>query len=116
MDEGALGRALAAARAAGIEAVAIAFLHGFRHPAHEIRAAAIARAAGFDEVIASHAAAPLLGFVARGDTTVADAYLSPILLRYTREFRASLRATHGDATVGFMQSNGGLVDAADSAA
>ena len=111
LDEDALGRALATARAAGIEAVAIAFLHGFRHPAHEIRAAAIARAAGFDEVIASHAAAPLLGFVARGDTTVADAYLSPILLRYTQDFRASLRATHGDATVAFMQSNGGLVDA-----
>ena len=112
LDEDALGRALSAARAAGIEAVAIAFLHGFRHPAHEIRAAAIARAAGFAEVIASHAAAPLLGFVARGDTTVADAYLSPILLRYTQSFRASLRAAHGDATVAFMQSNGGLVDAA----
>ncbi len=111
LDEDALGRALAAARAAGIEAVAIAFLHGFRHPAHEIRAAAIARAAGFDEVIASHAAAPLLGFVARGDTTVADAYLSPVLLRYTQDFSASLRAAHGDATVAFMQSNGGLVDA-----
>ena len=111
LDEDALRRALVAARAAGIEAVAIAFLHGFRHPAHEIRAAEIARAAGFEEVIASHAAAPLLGFVARGDTTVADAYLSPVLLRYTQNFRASLRAAHGDATVAFMQSNGGLVDA-----
>jgi 5-oxoprolinase (ATP-hydrolysing) len=111
LDEAALRRALVAARAAGIEAVAVAFLHGFRHPAHEIRAAEIARAAGFGEVIASHAAAPLLGFVARGDTTVADAYLSPILLRYTRSFRASLHKAHGDATVAFMQSNGGLVDA-----
>ncbi len=111
LDEAALHRALVAARAAGIEAVAVVFLHGFRHPAHEIRAAEIARAAGFAEVIASHAAAPLLGFVARGDTTVADAYLSPILLRYTQNFRASLRAAHGDATVAFMQSNGGLVDA-----
>ncbi len=63
------------------------------------------------EVIASHAAAPLLGYVARGDTTVADAYLSPILLRYTQAFRASLHAAHGKATVAFMQSNGGLVDA-----
>ena len=61
LDEDALRRALVAARAAGIEAVAVAFLHGFRHPAHEIRAAEIARAAGFGEVIASHAAAPLLG-------------------------------------------------------
>ncbi len=111
LDEDALRRALASARTAGIEAVAIAFLHGFRHPAHEIRAAEIARAAGFDEVIASHAAAPLLGYVARGDTTVADAYLSPILLRYTQAFRASLLAAHGNANVAFMQSNGGLVDA-----
>jgi 5-oxoprolinase (ATP-hydrolysing) len=110
LDEDALGSALVAARAAGIEAIAIAFLHGFRHPAHEVRAAAIARAAGFHEVIASHAAAPLLGFVARGDTTVADAYLSPVLLRYTQHFRASLRAAHGEVTVAFMQSNGGLVD------
>ncbi len=112
LDEAALRRALASARTTGIEAVAIAFLHGFRHPAHELRAAVIARAAGFQEVIASHAAAPLLGYVARGDTTVADAYLSPILLRYTQAFRASLLAAHGNATVAFMQSNGGLVDAA----
>ena len=111
LDEDALHRALMSARTAGIEAVAIAFLHGFRHPAHELRAAALARAAGFQEVIASHAAAPLLGYVARGDTTVADAYLSPILLRYTQAFRASLHAAHGKATVAFMQSNGGLVDA-----
>jgi 5-oxoprolinase (ATP-hydrolysing) len=66
LDEDALRRALVAARAAGIEAVAIAFLHGFQHPAHEIRATEIARAAGFEEVIASHAAAPLLGFATRG--------------------------------------------------
>ena len=111
LNEDALRRALQSARASGIEAVAIAFLHGFRHPAHEVRAAAIAREAGFDEVIASHAAAPLLGYVARGDTTVADAYLSPVLLRYTRAFCASLRLAHGQAAVSFMQSNGGLVDA-----
>jgi len=111
LDESALGTALATARAAGIEAIAICFMHGFRHPAHEARAAAIAREAGFDEVIASHVAAPLLGFIARGDTTVADAYLSPVLLRYTEEFQRSLRNTYGDVTVTFMQSNGGLVDA-----
>jgi 5-oxoprolinase (ATP-hydrolysing) len=112
LDEGALRQALAAARQDGIEAVAIAFLHGFRHPAHEARAAAIAREAGFGEVIASHAAAPLLGYIARGDTTVADAYLSPVLLRYTTQFERSLRAEYGDVAVSYMQSNGGLVDAA----
>ncbi|MDH5246067.1 MAG: 5-oxoprolinase, partial [Betaproteobacteria bacterium] len=110
LDEAALRQALVQARQDGIEAVAIAFLHGFRHPAHEARAAAIAREAGFGEVIASHAAAPLLGYIARGDTTVADAYLSPVLLRYTTQFQRSLRAVHGDVAVSFMQSNGGLVD------
>ena len=111
LDEAAL-RARAGRRAvAGIEAVAICFMHGFRHPAHEARAAAMARAAGFDEVIASHVAAPLLGFIARGDTTVADAYLSPVLLRYTVNSSAACARAHGDVAVTFMQSNGGLVDA-----
>ncbi|HEX6571613.1 MAG TPA: hydantoinase/oxoprolinase family protein, partial [Steroidobacteraceae bacterium] len=112
LDDAMLQAALTAARRDGIVSVAIAFVHGFRHPAHERRAAAIARAAGFDEVITSHEAAPLLGFVARGDTTVADAYLSPVLLRYTCEFRAALERELGCADVAFMQSNGGLVDAA----
>lgn len=110
LDVMALQRELDRARAAGIEAVAIAFLHGFRHPAHERRAAELARAAGFAEVVASHEAAPLLGYIARGDTTVADAYLSPVLLRYARSFRASLEHEFGQAAVSFMQSNGGLVD------
>ena len=112
LDEYALRGQLAAAKARGIHAVAIVFLHGFRHPFHEQRAAAIARELGFEEVVASHEAAPLLGYVARGDTTVADAYLSPILLRYTREFTGSLARAHGNACVTFMQSNGGLVDGA----
>ena len=112
LDVMAVQRELDRARAAGIEAVAIVFLHGFRHPAHERRAAELARAAGFTEVVASHEAAPLLGYIARGDTTVADAYLSPVLLRYARSFRASLEQAFGQATVSFMQSNGGLVDGA----
>jgi 5-oxoprolinase (ATP-hydrolysing) len=111
LDEAALRAVLDEALRDGLVAVAIAFLHGFRHPAHEQRAAAIARAAGFVEVVASHEAAPLLGFVARGDTTVADAYLSPVLLDYTRAFRASLDRELECAGVSFMQSNGGLVDA-----
>ncbi|HWJ05946.1 MAG TPA: hydantoinase B/oxoprolinase family protein [Steroidobacteraceae bacterium] len=112
LDEDALGRALEEARRDGIASVAIVFLHGFRHPHHERRAAAIARERGFTEVVASHEAAPLLGYVARGDTTVADAYLSPVLWRYTREFRANLERELDCADVTFMQSNGGLVDAA----
>jgi 5-oxoprolinase (ATP-hydrolysing) len=112
LDERAVRDTLAAARGDGIEAVAIVFVHGFRHPAHERRAAQLAREAGFAEVIASHEAAPLLGLVARGDTTVADAYLSPVLLRYTQDFRAGLARELRCAEVAFMQSNGGLVDAA----
>jgi 5-oxoprolinase (ATP-hydrolysing) len=112
LDEAALQRALAVARRDGLDAVAIVFVHGFRHPAHERRAAALARAAGFREVIASHEAAPLLGLVARGDTAVADAYLSPVLLEYTRGFAAALDRELGCPEVAFMQSNGGLVDAA----
>ncbi|HET9694468.1 MAG TPA: hydantoinase/oxoprolinase family protein, partial [Steroidobacteraceae bacterium] len=111
LDEPALRDVLAAARDDGIESVAIAFVHGFQHPAHEQRAAEIAREAGFAEVVASHEAAPLLGFVARGDTTVADAYLSPALLQYTRGLRARLERELGCTDVAFMQSNGGLVDA-----
>ena len=112
LDEEAVRAVLREARRDGISAVAIVFLHGFRHPVHERRAAAIARAEGFAEVIASHEAAPLLGFVARGDTTVADAYLSPVLLEYTRRFVASVARDLGRPEVAFMQSNGGLVDAA----
>jgi 5-oxoprolinase (ATP-hydrolysing) len=110
LDEGALHARLLAAREDGITAVAIAFMHGFRHPAHERRAAAIARELGFAEVVASHEAAALLGYIARADTAVVDAYLSPVLLRYTRELRRALRERHGDVAVSFMQSNGGLVD------
>ncbi len=111
LDEDALRTVLREAQRDGISSVAIAFLHGFRHPAHERRAAAIARAEGFAEVVASHEAVPLLGFVARGDTTVADAYLSPMLLESTRQFVASIARDLGRAEVTFMQSNGGLVDA-----
>ena len=88
------------------------FLHGFRHPQHERRAAAIAREAGFQEVSTSHEVAPLLGFIARGDTTVADAYLSPVLLRYVDGFGRDLASRFPGARVEFMQSNGGLIDAA----
>ena len=74
----------------GLRSVAIAFLHGVRNPAHELRAAALAAAAGFEEVVASHEVAPLTGLVARGDSAVADAYLSPVLLRYVRQFQREL--------------------------
>ena len=112
LDEGELRRKLASARGSGLTSVAIVFMHGFRHPQHERRALDIAREAGFEEVSASHEVAPLLGLVARGDTTVADAYLSPVLRRYVDGFERDLAARFPGARVEFMQSNGGLTDAA----
>ena len=91
----------------GIESIAIAFLHGYRYPQHEKEAAEIARDAGFKQVSVSHEVSPLIKFVGRGDTTVVDAYLSPIL----KEHIESLREPLGGKRMFFMQSNGGLVGA-----
>ena len=110
LDEAHLAAALAAARREGLRAVAIAFLHAVRNPLHEQRAAELARAAGFEEVVASHLVAPIVGLIARGDSTVADAYLSPVLLRHLSAFRSELAAAHGVPSLLAMQSNGGLVD------
>jgi 5-oxoprolinase (ATP-hydrolysing) len=110
LDEEHLAAALLAARQDGLRAVAIAFLHAVRNPLHERRAAELARAAGFEEVVASHVVAPIVGLIARGDSAVADAYLSPVLLRHLRAFRSELAAAHGTPSLLAMQSNGGLVD------
>ena len=110
LDHEQVRRALAAARAEGIEAVAIVLLHGWRFPAHERAVAEIARELGFRQVSVSHELSPLAKLVGRGDTTVVDAYLSPILRRYVAGLREALgRAQAIDLR--FMQSNGGLVDA-----
>ncbi|WP_090021557.1 hydantoinase B/oxoprolinase family protein [Limimonas halophila] len=93
--------------AQGIRAVAVAFLHGYRHAEHERQVAEIARAVGFPQVSTSHDASPLMKLVSRGDTTVVDAYLSPILRRYVDQVAGEL----GDVRLMFMQSNGGLADA-----
>jgi 5-oxoprolinase (ATP-hydrolysing) len=104
LDEAALATALKAARAQGIAACAILFMHGYRYPVHEKRAAEIARAAGFTQVSTSHESVPLMKFVSRGDTTVADAYLSPVLARYANRISSAL----GGTKLYFMTSNGGL--------
>src|SRR5690606_15628510 len=95
LDEPALVEALADARRRGLSAVAIAFRHAVRNPAHEQRAAVLAAAAGFDEIVMSHAVAPIIGLVARGDSAVADAYLSPVLLHSVDAFRSELAGPHG---------------------
>ena len=111
LDEERLRQELAAVHATGIESAAIVFLHGYRYPQHEQCAARIARALGFRQVSVSHEVSPLIRLVARGDTTVVDAYLSPLLARYVSELRAELAREFGTPRLFFMQSNGGLTDA-----
>jgi len=82
LDEEDLRETLGALRDDGFTACAIVFMHGYRYPAHEKRTAEIARALGFTQISVSHETVPLAKFVSRGDTTVADAYLSPVLSRY----------------------------------
>jgi 5-oxoprolinase (ATP-hydrolysing) len=90
LDVAALRPALEAARADGIAAVAVVFMHAYRYPEHERQAAALAREIGFPQVSASHEISPLIKLVGRGDTTVVDAYLSPILRRYVAQVAGEL--------------------------
>jgi len=99
--------ALEAAHRDGIQSAAVVFLHGYRHHDHEIAVAELAREIGFSQVSVSHEVSPLMKLVGRGDTTVVDAYVSPILRRYVDLISSNL----GDARLMFMQSNGGLADA-----
>jgi 5-oxoprolinase (ATP-hydrolysing) len=105
-DQAALA-ALQAVRASGIAAVAIVLMHAWKYPEHEARLAELARQAGFTQVSTSHETSPLLRLVPRGDTTVVDAYLSPILRRYVEQVAAELQGVR----LYFMQSNGGLAEA-----
>ena len=108
LDEVAARRAFERLQASGFDALAIVLMHGWRFADHERRLAAIARELGFAQVSVSHEVAPLIKLVGRGDTTVADAYLSPVLARYVERVAAGL----GTGTrLQFMQSNGGLTDA-----
>ena len=107
LDEARARTALREARAAGIGACAIALIHAWKHPAMEQRLASLAREEGFAQVSASHAVSPLLRLVPRGDTTVVDAYLSPILRRYVEQVAAELEGVR----LYFMQSNGDLAEA-----
>ena len=103
--------AMQAAFDEGIRAVAICFMHGYRYPAHELEAERIARDIGFTQISVSHRASPLIKFVARGDTSVVDAYLSPLLRRYVDRVSADIDTTEDGTRLFFMQSSGGLTDA-----
>ena len=88
----------------GFRAIAIVLMHGYRYTAHEKRLADMARKIGFTQISVSHQTSPLMKLVARGDTTVVDAYLSPILRRYIDQVEKELPGV----SLQFMQSNGGL--------
>jgi 5-oxoprolinase (ATP-hydrolysing) len=107
LDEDAARAVFAKAAGDGIGACAIVLMHAWKYPAHEQRLAELAREAGFAQISASHAVSPLLRLVPRGDTTVVDAYLSPILRRYVDLVASELQGTR----LYFMQSNGGLAEA-----
>ena len=100
-------RDLQAAYDEGYRSIAIVCMHGYRYPEHETEVAAMARAIGYRQVSVSHEVSPMMKLVSRGDTTVVDAYLSPILRRYVEQVASEL---HGVRLM-FMQSNGGLTDA-----
>ncbi|MDH4462878.1 MAG: hydantoinase B/oxoprolinase family protein [Acidovorax sp.] len=107
LDEEHLKERLWAAYDAGLRSAAIVFMHGYRYTAHEEAAARIARQIGFTQVSASHATSPMMKLVSRGDTTVVDAYLSPILRRYVDQVASEMPGVQ----LFFMQSSGGLTDA-----
>ncbi|MBL8342563.1 MAG: hydantoinase B/oxoprolinase family protein [Rubrivivax sp.] len=107
LDETHLKRELRSAFDTGIRSVAIVFMHGYRYTAHEQAAARLAREAGFTQVSVSHVVSPLMKLVGRGDTTVVDAYLSPILRRYVDQVANQMPGVR----LFFMQSSGGLTEA-----
>ncbi|MDZ4279798.1 MAG: hydantoinase B/oxoprolinase family protein [Hydrogenophaga sp.] len=107
LEEVALRADLQAAHARGLRSVAVVFMHGYRFTAHEEAAARIARELGFTQVSTSHETSPMMKFVSRGDTTVVDAYLSPILRRYVQQVAGDMPGVK----LFFMQSSGGLTDA-----
>ncbi len=119
LDEDGVRRDFEDARRAGFTAVAIALLHGYRYPKHERRVAAVAASVGFTQISVSHEVSPLAKLVSRGETTVVDAYLSPILRRYVDSVAtrfggdpgSNSGSRHQNARLRFMQSHGGLTDA-----
>jgi 5-oxoprolinase (ATP-hydrolysing) len=107
LDEAALRTSLEAEFARGLRSVAIVFMHGYRFVEHEKAAARIAAEIGFAQISTSHETSPMMKFVSRGDTTVVDAYLSPILRRYVEQVASEMPGVK----LFFMQSSGGLTDA-----
>ncbi|QRM57493.1 hydantoinase B/oxoprolinase family protein [Sinorhizobium sp. BG8] len=122
LDVATIEAEVARAKGDGIDAVAIVFMHAWKYPEHELRMAALCQSIGFTQISVSHKVSPLVKLVGRGDTSVVDAYLSPILGRYVRQVAEQLGVGPGDASPGqvdaegsprlmFMMSSGGLTAA-----
>jgi 5-oxoprolinase (ATP-hydrolysing) len=113
LDVGAVREALENTYKDGIRAVAIVFMHAYAYPHHENQVVSLARDIGFTQISASHEVSPLVKFVGRGDTSVVDAYLSPLLRRYVDRVAGALSAKRADQgpRLFFMQSSGGLTSA-----
>jgi len=112
LDEASTRAGLQAAYDRGLRSLAVLFMHSYRYPEHEQRVAEIARQIGFSQISISSQVSPLMKLVSRGDTTVVDAYLSPILRRYVGQVAAELNGMQeAGGRLLFMQSNGGLTDA-----
>src|SRR5271170_6878793 len=107
----AVRRDLEEAKSQGFEALAIVLMHAYRYPEHERLIARLARHIGFTQVSVSHECSALIKLVGRGDTTVVDAYLSPILARYVAGISKELGVERSGARVMFMMSSGGLTAA-----
>ncbi len=107
-DETVIEQQLQKLKTTGVESIAICFLHSFQNPAHEELVERLAREAGFEEISRSSRLSPLIKIVSRGDTTVMDAYLNPILRRYVAGIRKSLNP---NSRLKMMTSAGGLVEA-----
>lgn len=107
LDLPAAERSLRDVFARGVRSCAIVLMHGYRYPEHERKLGELARRIGFSQVSVSHEVSPLMKLVSRGDTTVVDAYLSPVLRRYVEQVASQLPGVR----LQFMQSSGGLTDA-----
>ncbi len=110
LNEEEVRNSLIKAKSDGINSVAIAFMHSYINPDHENKIEQIAKEENFNQISVSHKVSPLIKLVGRGDTTVVDAYLSPILRRYVNQVSEEIKDTKSTQLM-FMQSNGGLTDA-----
>lgn len=107
LDEALLKNELLRQYSCGLRSVAIVFMHGYRYATHELLAEQIAKEIGFTQISVSHKTSPMMKMISRGDTTVVDAYLSPILRRYVEQVAGDMPGVK----IFFMQSSGGLTDA-----